>query len=190
MRHRSPKCLDAAASPAPDSEAESQPRSRCNPIPRRNHPGDRLCRDHHRGLARQGSRLRAFGSLDRCAAPGSRLRRLPPRDTLRFATAGRGHMEHGRRQPAHRSCRHGQENAELDSQCRGGEDHSPGAATAGRADPFLVVPGEGTGGVAAATAPAILSGSIQQAALAHPLVQRAKEIFKAEVRSVVDLRVK
>ncbi len=33
-----------------------------------------------------------------------------------------------------------------------------------------------------------LAGSIQEAALANPLVQRAKEIFKAEVRSVVDLR--
>ena len=33
-------------------------------------------------------------------------------------------------------------------------------------------------------------GSIQQAALEHPMVQRAKEIFKAEVRSVVDLRTK
>jgi DNA polymerase-3 subunit gamma/tau len=35
-----------------------------------------------------------------------------------------------------------------------------------------------------------LAGSIQEAALANPLVQRAKEIFKAEVRSVVDLRQK
>jgi DNA polymerase-3 subunit gamma/tau len=35
-----------------------------------------------------------------------------------------------------------------------------------------------------------LTGSIQQAALANPLVQRAQEIFKAEMRSVVDLRQK
>ena len=35
-----------------------------------------------------------------------------------------------------------------------------------------------------------LAGSIQEAALANPLVQRAQEIFKAEVRSVVDLRNK
>jgi DNA polymerase-3 subunit gamma/tau len=35
-----------------------------------------------------------------------------------------------------------------------------------------------------------LAGSMQEAALAHPLVERAKEIFKAEVRSVIDLRVK
>jgi len=34
------------------------------------------------------------------------------------------------------------------------------------------------------------AGSIQEAALANPLVQRAREIFKAEVRSVVDLRQK
>jgi hypothetical protein len=32
--------------------------------------------------------------------------------------------------------------------------------------------------------------SIQQTALDHPMVQRAKELFNAEVRSVVDLRTK
>jgi DNA polymerase III subunit gamma/tau len=54
---------------------------------------------------------------------------------------------------------------------------------------LLVVPGEGSG---QATAPmaAPLAGSVQEAALANPLVQRAREIFKAEVRSVVDLRQK
>ena len=51
---------------------------------------------------------------------------------------------------------------------------------------FLIVPGEGTATAAPMAAP--LAGSIQEAALAHPLVQRAKEILKAEVRSVVDLR--
>jgi DNA polymerase-3 subunit gamma/tau len=55
---------------------------------------------------------------------------------------------------------------------------------------FMVVPGEG----AASSGPAIsappLAGSIQEAALNNPLVQRAKEIFQAEVRSVVDLRQK
>jgi DNA polymerase-3 subunit gamma/tau len=57
---------------------------------------------------------------------------------------------------------------------------------------FQVVSGE----KATATAPASkvasapLAGSIQEAALAHPLVQRAREIFKAEVRSVLDLRQK
>jgi DNA polymerase-3 subunit gamma/tau len=34
------------------------------------------------------------------------------------------------------------------------------------------------------------AGSIGEVALANPLVQRAREIFKAEVRSVVDLRQK
>jgi DNA polymerase III subunit gamma/tau len=54
---------------------------------------------------------------------------------------------------------------------------------------FLVVPGEGAAAGAAVMA-APLAGSIEEAALANPLVQRAKEIFKAEVRSVVDLRKK
>ena len=55
---------------------------------------------------------------------------------------------------------------------------------------FLIVPGEGAAaGKGFAEAPP-LAGSIQEAALGNPLVQRAKEIFKAEVRSVVDLRQK
>ncbi len=54
---------------------------------------------------------------------------------------------------------------------------------------FMVVPGDGVAQAAAPMAPP-LAGSIQEAALAHPLVQRAKEIFKAEVRSVIDLRQK
>ena len=50
----------------------------------------------------------------------------------------------------------------------------------------------GSTGVAPATAapPAVIAGSVQEAALAHPLVKRAQEIFNAEVRSVVDLRQK
>ncbi len=55
---------------------------------------------------------------------------------------------------------------------------------------FLVVPGEGGGSAAPAAMATPLAGSIEEAALAHPLVQRAKEIFGAEVRSVVDLRIK
>lgn len=58
---------------------------------------------------------------------------------------------------------------------------------------FLVVPGEGGGqksGPIAAPPAAVPAGSIQEAALANPLVQKAREIFKAEVRSVVDLRQK
>jgi DNA polymerase-3 subunit gamma/tau len=53
---------------------------------------------------------------------------------------------------------------------------------------FLVVPG--AAGAAAAAEAAAPVGSIQEEALANPLVQRAREIFKAEVRSVVDLRPK
>ena len=57
---------------------------------------------------------------------------------------------------------------------------------------FMVVPGEGpaagSGSGPAMAAP--LAGSVQEEALNHPLVQRAKEIFNAEVRSVVDLRTK
>ena len=54
---------------------------------------------------------------------------------------------------------------------------------------FMVVPGEG--GVAGAPLTAApVAGSVQDEALKHPLVQRAKEIFNAEVRSVQDLRQK
>ena len=56
---------------------------------------------------------------------------------------------------------------------------------------FMVVPGEGTASSEApAAAVAPLAGSIQERALNDPLVQKAKEIFNAEVRSVVDLRIK
>jgi DNA polymerase-3 subunit gamma/tau len=54
---------------------------------------------------------------------------------------------------------------------------------------FLVVPGEGAGQSGAKLA-APLAGSIEEVALADPLVKSAIEIFKAEVRSVVDLRQK
>ena len=53
---------------------------------------------------------------------------------------------------------------------------------------FMVIPGEGVAATTPVAAPAV--GSIQQAAMEHPMVQRAKEIFNAEVRSVVDLRTK
>jgi DNA polymerase III subunit gamma/tau len=55
---------------------------------------------------------------------------------------------------------------------------------------FMVVPGEGAVPKAGPAAVTAAAGSIQEAALAHPLVGRAKEIFHAEVRSVVDLRQK
>ncbi len=54
---------------------------------------------------------------------------------------------------------------------------------------LLVVPGEAAGQPARPVA-APQAGSIEEAALANPLVQRARDIFKAEVRSVVDLRQK
>jgi DNA polymerase-3 subunit gamma/tau len=53
---------------------------------------------------------------------------------------------------------------------------------------FMVIPGEGVAATSAVAAP--VAGSIQQTALEHPMVQRAREIFNAEVRSVVDLRTK
>jgi DNA polymerase III subunit gamma/tau len=55
---------------------------------------------------------------------------------------------------------------------------------------FLVVPGDGAAPINSLSDTPPVAGSIQEAALSHPLVQRAKEIFKAEVRSVVDLRQK
>ena len=54
---------------------------------------------------------------------------------------------------------------------------------------FLVV--AGAGAVPTVVAPPVApAGSVQEAALAHPLVKRAQEIFKAEVLSVIDLRQK
>jgi DNA polymerase III subunit gamma/tau len=53
---------------------------------------------------------------------------------------------------------------------------------------FLIVPGEGAASAKSFSEAPPLAGSVQEAALSNPLVQRAKEIFKAEVRSVVDLR--
>ncbi len=55
---------------------------------------------------------------------------------------------------------------------------------------FLIVPGEGAASAKSFPDATPLAGSIQETALSNPLVQRAKEIFKAEVRSVVDLRQK
>jgi DNA polymerase-3 subunit gamma/tau len=55
---------------------------------------------------------------------------------------------------------------------------------------FLIVPGDGAASSASFISAAPSAGSIQETALSNPLVQRAKEIFKADVRSVVDLRQK
>lgn len=54
---------------------------------------------------------------------------------------------------------------------------------------FVVSAGEGSA-PALAAAPLVPVGSVQEAALQNPIVKRAQEIFKAEVRSVVDLRSK
>jgi DNA polymerase III subunit gamma/tau len=54
---------------------------------------------------------------------------------------------------------------------------------------FVVSAGEGSA-PAVAAAPVALVGSVQEAALENPIVKSAQEIFKAEVRSVVDLRQK
>jgi DNA polymerase-3 subunit gamma/tau len=58
----------------------------------------------------------------------------------------------------------------------------------GASSRFLIVPGSNGQGSAIQAAPIL--GSVQEDALKHPLVQRAREIFHAEVRSVVDLRDK
>ena len=55
--------------------------------------------------------------------------------------------------------------------------------------PVQVVPGEG-GRVAQTSQRLAPTGSVQALALENPLVQQAKELFGAEVRSVVDLRGK
>jgi len=57
---------------------------------------------------------------------------------------------------------------------------------------FLLIPGK-SGATNTQNSPQMVAptaGSIQAEALANPLVQKALEIFKAEVRSVVDLRQK
>ncbi len=54
---------------------------------------------------------------------------------------------------------------------------------------FSIVAGAGTA-APATVIPVAPAGSVHEAALADPLVQRAREIFKAEVRSVLDLRQK
>ena len=73
-------------------------------------------------------------------------------------------------------------------ECRGEKVIRQELQRLGAPSRFLVVPGEG---VAPTDAPAsAAAGSIQEAALAHPLVGRAREIFHAEVRGVVDLRRK
>jgi DNA polymerase-3 subunit gamma/tau len=60
----------------------------------------------------------------------------------------------------------------------------------GATQKLVWVPGEngGSGSARAAQPRAAASGSVQAAALENPLVRQAQELFKAEVRSVLDLR--
>jgi DNA polymerase-3 subunit gamma/tau len=55
---------------------------------------------------------------------------------------------------------------------------------------FMVVPGAGSAPSGAAPSASVVAGSAQEAAMSNPLVQKAREIFHAEVRSVIDLRAK
>jgi DNA polymerase-3 subunit gamma/tau len=55
---------------------------------------------------------------------------------------------------------------------------------------FVVSAGEGSTPAVVVAPPSAPVGSVHEMALAHPMVKRAQEIFKAEVRSVVDLRSK
>ena len=54
---------------------------------------------------------------------------------------------------------------------------------------LAVVPGDGTGSPIPAAAP-VAKGSIHAHALENPLVKKAQELFRADVRSVLDLRGK
>ena len=60
----------------------------------------------------------------------------------------------------------------------------------GASSRFLVVAAANGAGRPPAVTLHAIAGSVQEEALNNPLVQRAREIFNAEVRSVVDLRVK
>jgi DNA polymerase III subunit gamma/tau len=55
---------------------------------------------------------------------------------------------------------------------------------------LAVVPGDGSVSLSASASPAVANGSIQAQALENPLVKEAQELFRAEVRSILDLRGK
>jgi DNA polymerase III subunit gamma/tau len=61
---------------------------------------------------------------------------------------------------------------------------------AGGTQKMTVVPGEAGNEPAGATPRTVSRDSIEAVALGHPMVQQAKELFHAEVRSVLDLREK
>jgi DNA polymerase III subunit gamma/tau len=58
----------------------------------------------------------------------------------------------------------------------------------GATQKIAFVPSENGSAAAAPKAPAPITGSAQAAALENPLVRRTQELFKAEIRSVLDLR--
>jgi DNA polymerase-3 subunit gamma/tau len=60
---------------------------------------------------------------------------------------------------------------------------------AGSSAKLIVLPGDGSASPARPAAPAA-KGSMQSNALDNPLVKQAQELFRAEVRSVLDLRGK
>jgi DNA polymerase-3 subunit gamma/tau len=60
---------------------------------------------------------------------------------------------------------------------------------AGSSAKFIVVPGDGSTSPAP-PGPPLAKGSIQSQALDNPLVKQAQELFRAEVRSILDLRGK
>jgi DNA polymerase-3 subunit gamma/tau len=58
---------------------------------------------------------------------------------------------------------------------------------AGSSAKLVVIPGDGSGSSVPSSAPTA-KGSIQSHALDNPLVKQAQELFRAEVRSILDLR--
>jgi DNA polymerase-3 subunit gamma/tau len=55
---------------------------------------------------------------------------------------------------------------------------------------FMILPGEGLSSSASTSAPLAPRGNVEKSALEHPLVQRALDLFHADVRSVLDLSQK
>jgi DNA polymerase-3 subunit gamma/tau len=60
----------------------------------------------------------------------------------------------------------------------------------GAAQKLAFVPGDGNRAAGGSRPAVAITGSIQSAALENPLVQKARELFRAEVRHVLDLRDK
>jgi DNA polymerase-3 subunit gamma/tau len=61
----------------------------------------------------------------------------------------------------------------------------------GFAPKLRVFPGDGSAAQSSGTQPnSAVQGSIQETALENPLVKKAQELFRAEVRSILDLRDK